>query len=86
MDELLPVAGNGLLGRRALLKSSLLGGTALLTASASAKEREPWMRAPGVPMDDNGDPSPHVDIRRVGIGSQPGVPMAEKSSVRQPSS
>jgi sulfane dehydrogenase subunit SoxC len=72
-EGLEPAAGNGLLGRRALLKSSLAGGVALLSASAAAKERHPWMTAPGAPMDDDGEPSKHVDIKRVGVGSQPGT-------------
>ncbi len=69
-----PVAGNGLLDRRLFLRGGLAGGAALLTASASGVEREEWSRAPGGPMDEAGEPSPHeAHVRRTGIRSQPGT-------------
>jgi sulfane dehydrogenase subunit SoxC len=76
MDELEPVAGNGLLGRRALFKAGLVGGAALLTAQANAasKQREPWMNTPGAPMDEIGEPSIHTaHIKRVRVGSVRGT-------------
>lgn len=79
MDKLHPVAGNGLLGRRALLRSGLVGGAAMLTATApvstqAALERPSWSKLPGAPMDAAGEPSKYVtDLKRVGIGSQPGT-------------
>ena len=54
-----PAAGNGLLDRRVFLRAGFLGGAALLTAEASAVEREPWMTGPGVGMSESGAPSSH---------------------------
>jgi sulfane dehydrogenase subunit SoxC len=57
-------AGNGLFDRRVFLRGGLAGVT-LLSASAGAVEREDWMRAPGAPMDEIGEPSPHeAHVRR----------------------
>lgn len=81
-DDLVVVAGNGLLHRRAFLKSGLAAGAGvLLTATAggnaaagSGPERAPWMRAPGAGMDPAGEPSPHEShIVRAPVGSQPGT-------------
>lgn len=79
-DDGLPVAGNGLLHRRVLLKSGLAAGTSLLLAgmggaNAAAKpEREPWMLAPGAGMSPVGAPSPYEKgLQRAPIGSQPGT-------------
>ena len=69
-----PVAGNGLLHRRLFLQGSLLSGAGLLTATAGAVEREAWMRTPGAPMDDNGEPSPHEGhVTRTSVRSAPGT-------------
>ncbi len=70
----LPAAGNGLLDRRIFLRAGLLGGAALLTAEASAVEREAWMKAPGEGMSEIGSPSPHeAHVVRAPIGSQRGT-------------
>ena len=72
-----PDAGNGLYGRRALLRSGLAGGAALLTAGVSAAEqprRAAWMQAPGGPMSAAGAPSRYeAHVQRAPIGSQPGT-------------
>lgn len=74
MKDATPVAGNGLLDRRLFLRAGLAGSTSLLAVTAAAGERQPWMRAPGAPMSDSGNPSPHEDhIRRVAVSSQPGT-------------
>jgi sulfane dehydrogenase subunit SoxC len=68
------VAGNGLLDRRLFLRGGLAGSAALLTATAAGMEREAWMRAPGAPMSESGDPSPHeAHVRRSGIRSSTGT-------------
>ena len=69
-----PVAGNGLLDRRIFLKAGVAGGAALLTAQAGGVEREAWMKMPGAPMSDNGEPSAHEShVKRLAISSQPGT-------------
>ncbi len=72
-----PDAGNGLYGRRALLRSGLAGGAALLTTSAFAdtKLRRPeWMQTPGGPMSAAGAPSRfEAHVQRTSIRSQPGT-------------
>ena len=68
------VAGNGLLDRRLFLRAGVGAGAGLLCAHAVGKERHPWSTGPGAPMSDSGMPSPHaVDLKRIGIGSQPGT-------------
>lgn len=75
-----PVAGNGLLDRRNFLRVGLLGGATLLTAEASAVERESWMTGPGVGMSESGAPSSHeAHIVRAPIGSRPGTTGAGSS-------
>lgn len=73
LDELKPVAGNGLLDRRLFLKHGLtLGAAALVAAPARALAgpeaedptvlttgRAPWMREPGRPFSNYGMPSEH---------------------------
>lgn len=72
-DEL-PAAGNGLLDRRGFLRAGLAGGAALMTAEASAVDREAWMKAPGGPMSDAGAPSSHeAHVVRAPVGSLPGT-------------
>jgi sulfane dehydrogenase subunit SoxC len=72
--DAVPVAGNGLLGRRALLRGGLGGAALLVPGFTGAAERPPWMRAPGTGMREYGAPSPLEDhVRRVGIASQPGT-------------
>ncbi len=67
-------AGNGLFDRRLFLRAGMAAGAGLLSAQAVSKERLPWMNAPGAPMSEGGDPSPHTaHIRRVAVSSQPGT-------------
>jgi len=73
IDEL-PAAGNGLLDRRVFLRAGLAGSAALMTAEASALEREEWMKAPGGPMSEAGAPSSHeAHVVRAPVGSLPGT-------------
>lgn len=65
-------AGNGLFDRRVFLRGGLAGIT-LLSASAGGVEREDWMRAPGAPMDEIGEPSPHEAHVRRSFRSAPGT-------------
>jgi len=70
----MPAAGNGLMDRRLFLRGGLGGGIALLSATAAGVEREDWMRAPGAPMDEIGEPSPHEShVHRMNIRSSPGT-------------
>ena len=67
------VAGNGLLNRRVLMRSALLDGGALLSATALG-ERPSWMQRPGAGMSEAGAPSSHEQhVRRRAIASQPGT-------------
>ncbi len=69
-----PAAGNGLLDRRVFLRAGIIGGAALMTANATALEREKWMQMPGAGMSESGAPSGHEShIVRSPIGSQPGT-------------
>jgi len=68
------VAANGLLSRRFFLRGSAAGGTLLLAGNAGGVEREPWMRGPGAPMDENGEPSPYeAHVKRTNVRSSPGT-------------
>ncbi len=73
-DALRPVAGNGLLHRRALLTRGLVLASASAGGAASAAEpavpgdpAPPWMRTPGKPLSIYGQPSKHEQqvIRRI---------------------
>lgn len=73
-DALRPVAGNGLLHRRALLTRGLVLASASAAAAAPAAEpvvpgdpAPPWMRTPGKPFSIYGQPSRHEQqvIRRI---------------------
>lgn len=68
--ELEPVAGNGLLDRRLLLKyglgfgaggalATLLPTTAIADAAPEIPSRNPWMNEPGKPFSNYGQPSAH---------------------------
>ncbi len=64
--ELEPVAGNGLLDRRLLLKYGLGFGASgalatLLPAAAAPPARDPWMNEPGGAFSNYGRPSDHED-------------------------
>ena len=62
LEDLEPVAGNGLLHRRLFLKGSaaVLGAGSLgLMTAAPAKELPPWMRRPGRPLSGYGTRSPY---------------------------
>jgi len=70
----LPAAGNGLLDRRVFLRAGLLSGAALMTAEASAVDREEWMKAPGGPMSEAGATSSYEsNVVRGPVGSLPGT-------------
>lgn len=72
--DVLPAAGNGLLDRRVFLRAGVAGGAALMTASASAVERQEWMKAPGAGMSEAGAPSSHEShIVRAPVSSLPGT-------------
>ena len=45
-----PAAGNSLMDRWFFLKTGTASGALLMTASASAQERPPWMRLPGAAL------------------------------------
>ncbi len=73
-DALRPVAGNGLLHRRALLTRGLVLASASAAVAAPAAEpavpgdpSPPWMRTPGKPFSIYGQPSKHEQqvIRRI---------------------
>lgn len=56
------VAGGGLLDRRLFLKQGALFGLASLVseaAGADSGQRPAWMRSPGAPLSNYGQPSPH---------------------------
>jgi len=73
IDEL-PAAGNGVLDRRIFLRAGVASGAALMTASASAVERQEWMKAPGTGMSEAGAPSSHEShVVRAPVGSLPGT-------------
>ena len=73
IDEV-PAAGNGLLDRRVFLRAGVATGAALMTASATAVEREKWMQAPGAGMSESGAPSRHEShLVRAPIGSSAGT-------------
>ncbi len=62
--ELEPAGGNGLLHRRLFLKggaAALGAGSLGLMTAAQAKERPPWMRAPGRALSGYGSRSPYED-------------------------
>lgn len=59
------VAGNGLLHRRVFLKSGAWLAAGLTTAAvAETLTTPPWMRTPGKPFSNYGQPSPHEQVIR----------------------
>lgn len=72
--HLTPAAGNGLMHRRLFLQAGALSGLGLMSATASAKTREPWMRGPGAGMSEAGSPSAYeAHVKRLNVGSRPGT-------------
>src|SRR5271166_4480445 len=76
-DDLQPVAGNGLLDRRALMRAgAAVAASAGLAGSAKAAgplQVEPWMREVGAPFAPYGQPS-HFESKVVRtIGTLPGT-------------
>ena len=73
--QLLPAAGNGLLGRRSFLRAGLgAGGIALMQAQPASASRPGHMRSPGPGMSEYGSPAPAEEgVKRIGIGSQRGT-------------
>ncbi|MAY02555.1 MAG: sulfite dehydrogenase [Gammaproteobacteria bacterium] len=71
-NQLQEVAGNGLLHRRAFLRSgTLLAGGAFLTAKAAPPEVDPWSQVPGAPLQTYGNRSEfEADVLRT-TGSRP---------------
>ena len=74
-DAQLPVAGNGLLGRRKFVQGGGLAAAGLLVASARASQDRPvWMQGPGHGMTPSSNRSIHeAHVQRLEIGSQPGT-------------
>ncbi|MDP6376499.1 MAG: sulfite dehydrogenase [Pseudomonadales bacterium] len=80
-DQLIPEAGNGLMGRRAFMTATASTAATLLSASAAGAQRTPWMRAPGAPMSESGVPSRHeAGLQRVLFASAPGTTGAGTSA------
>jgi sulfane dehydrogenase subunit SoxC len=77
-DERQPVAGGGLLDRRLFLKQGLQlaagGGLAVAGLPALAEEPPPWMRTPGAPFRNYGQPSPHEKEAIRWVSANPGAP------------
>ena len=77
-DELQPVAGGGLLDRRLFLKRGLAFGSGAGLAAAAldvlAAEPPPWMRTPGAPFSNYGQPSPHEKEAIRWISANGGAP------------
>ncbi len=70
-----PVAGGGLLDRRRFLKQGLGGaGLAFVGFDALAEEPPPWMKTPGAPFSNYGQPSPHEKAAIRWISANPGAP------------
>jgi sulfane dehydrogenase subunit SoxC len=74
-DLMQPVAGGGLLDRRRFLKQGLGGaGLAFVGFDALAEEPPPWMKTPGAPFSNYGQPSPHEKAAIRWISANPGAP------------
>ena len=78
-----PVAGNGVMDRRFFLRGSAGVGVALMTASASAQERDPWMKLPGGALSESGSPSGFEShVKRINV--RPRVGTTGSGSSRTP--
>lgn len=77
-SEPLPVAEGGLLDRRAFLQRSISLGAGLgftgLAAGAPAEETPPWMKTPGAPFRNYGQPSPREKAAIRWISANPAAP------------
>jgi len=77
-DELQAVAGGGLLDRRLFLKHGLVltGGATLAVAGLEphAEPTPPWMKTPGAPFTNYGQPSPHEKAAIRWISANAGAP------------
>jgi sulfane dehydrogenase subunit SoxC len=81
--KLEPVAGNGVMDRRFFLRGSAGVGVALMTASASAQERDPWMKLPGGALSESGSPSGFEShVKRINV--RPRVGTTGSGSSRTP--
>lgn len=73
-DDERPVAGSGLLHRRAFLRAGAGAIGTLGATGAIASARPEWAQAPGTPMRGYGAPSPFENqVQRVGIAARPGT-------------
>lgn len=77
-DDLRPVAGGGLLDRRLFLKQGLVfgagAGLAAAGLKAQAAEPPPWMKTPGAPFSNYGQPSPREKEAIRWISANGGAP------------
>jgi sulfane dehydrogenase subunit SoxC len=67
-----PVAGNGLLDRRMFVTAGV--ATAALTTGLAKAGTEPWLKTPGRPFSNYGQPSPHESKIIRWISANQGVP------------
>ena len=74
LDDVEPVAGNGLLPRRVFLTTGFAGLSLLRAVPISAQQHVPeWMKAPGGPLRPYGERSPHESsVQRI-VGPMPGT-------------
>lgn len=85
-EDLAPIAGGGLLHRRVFLGSGLMTAAAVLagislrgaaeearTEAGGPLTTPPWMKKPGLPFSNYGQPSPHEQVVRW-ISANPAVP------------
>ncbi|NOX52190.1 MAG: sulfite dehydrogenase [Gammaproteobacteria bacterium] len=75
-DELIPIAGNGLLNRRSLLKAGIVMGSvgALPQANAQGQLRPIWAQSPGAGVSGYGQPSAHeAHVQRGAFSLQVGT-------------
>ena len=73
-DDEQPIAGNGLLHRRAFIRAGAGAIGTLGAAGAFGAPRPEWARSPGAAMRGSGTPSTFEDhVQRVGIAAQPGT-------------